>query len=57
MLYNGGFTTGIAALILIPILEHYAVPRRDEMKHYINLQDMMTVNESALRNQNKSEDK
>lgn len=57
MLYNGGFTTGIAALILIPILEHYAVPRRDEMKQYINLQDMMTVNDTALRDQYMSEDK
>ena len=50
MLYNGGFTTGVAALILIPILEHYSVEKRDEMKQYINLQDMMTVNEGALRN-------
>ena len=29
----------------------------DEIKQYIDLGDMMTVNESALRNQNKSEDK
>ncbi len=50
MLYNGGFTTGVAALILIPILEHYSVAKRDKMKQYINLQDMMTVNEGALRN-------
>ena len=49
MLYNGGFTTGVAALILIPILEHYSVPKRDQMKQHINLQDMMTVNEDALR--------
>ncbi len=49
MLYNGGFTTGVAALILIPILEHYSVPKRDHMKQHINLQDMMTVNEDALR--------
>jgi hypothetical protein len=49
MLYNGGFTTGVAALILIPILEHYSVPKRDEMTQFIDLQDMMTVNEDALR--------
>ena len=51
MLYNGGFTTGVAALILIPILEHYSVAQRDEIKQYIDLGDMMTVNEGALRNQ------
>lgn len=51
MLYNGGFTTGLAALILIPILEHYSVPKRDEIKQYINLQDMMTMNETAIRRQ------
>lgn len=51
MLYNGGFTTGVAALILIPILEHYSVAKRDEIKQYIDLVDMMTVNEGALRNQ------
>ena len=49
MLYNGGFTTGIVALILIPVLEHYAVEKRDKMKQYINLRDMITVNESAVR--------
>ena len=49
MLYNGGFTTGVAALILIPILEHYSVPKRDEMTQFIDLQDMMTINEDALR--------
>ena len=49
MLYNGGFTTGIVALILIPVLEHYAVEKRDKMRQYINLRDMITVNESAVR--------
>jgi hypothetical protein len=49
MLYNGGFTTGIVALILIPVLEHYAVEKRDRMGQYINLRDMITVNESAVR--------
>ena len=55
MLYNGGFTTGLAALILIPILEHYSVPKRREMKQYINLQDMMTMNETASRTARGSE--
>ena len=51
MLYNGGFTTGVAALILIPILEHYSVPKRDEMKQHINLQDMMTMHEEPITEQ------
>ena len=55
MLYNGGFTTGVAALILIPILEHYSVPKRREMKQYINLQDMMTVNETVSGTRDKRE--
>lgn len=32
VLYNGGFTAGITALILIPILEHYQPAVRDELK-------------------------
>ena len=49
MLYNGGFTAGITALILIPILEHYVkVPKKD-MKDHINLRDMMTLDEKAKR--------
>ena len=56
MLYNGGFTTGVAALILIPILEHYSVPKRREMKQYINLQDMMTVNETVPGKRRKNTD-
>ena len=55
MLYNGGFTTGVAALILIPILEHYSVPKRREMKQYINLQDMITVNETVSGTRDKRE--
>ena len=46
MLYNGGFTAGITALILLPILEHYVKTPRESMQ-YINLADMMTVNENA----------
>lgn len=32
VLYNGGFTTGLTALILLPILEHYVSEAREEMK-------------------------
>lgn len=32
VLYNGGFTTGLTALILLPILEHYVPEVREEMK-------------------------
>ena len=44
VLYNGGFTTGITALILIPILEHYVpVPREELKQQTINMQDMITL--------------
>jgi len=32
VLYNGGFTSGITALILLPILEHYIPSVRNELK-------------------------
>lgn len=32
VLYNGGFTAGITALILLPILEHYIPTARERMK-------------------------
>lgn len=32
VLYNGGLTTGITALILLPILEHYQPNAREEIK-------------------------
>ncbi|MBQ7536284.1 MAG: DUF1576 domain-containing protein [Stomatobaculum sp.] len=51
MLYNGGFTAGIAALILIPILEHYVKTPRDAMNQTIDLSDMMTLDENAKRPQ------
>ena len=53
MLYNGGFTTGIAALILLPILEQYIKKPREHMKQYINLRDMITVNDTATRDDGK----
>lgn len=44
ILYNGGFTTGITALILLPILEHYIPKTRTEMKNLtINMRDMLTL--------------
>lgn len=49
MLYNGGFTAGITALILIPILEHYIKTPRSSMNHTINLRDMITLDERAVR--------
>lgn len=33
VLYNGGFTSGITALILLPILEHYVPQTRTEVKY------------------------
>lgn len=32
VLYNGGFTSGITALVLVPILEHYVPAVREELK-------------------------
>ena len=32
VLYNGGFTAGITALILLPLLEHYFPAPREELK-------------------------
>ena len=46
VLYNGGFTTGLTALILLPILEHYLPKAREVMKSQtINLKDMITLDE------------
>jgi hypothetical protein len=51
VLYNGGFTTGITALILVPILEHYVPETRDQMKKQIlNMQDMITLIENISGN-------
>lgn len=44
VLYNGGFTSGITVLVLLPILEHYLPGKtREEMKEHINMQDMITL--------------
>ena len=55
MLYNGGFTAGITALILIPILEHYVKNPRSSMDQHIDLRDMMTLNENAVRSESKND--
>lgn len=47
VLYNGGFTTGITALILLPILEHYVPAAREQMKpQTLNTQDMIMLIEN-----------
>lgn len=47
VLYNGGFTTGITALILLPILEHYIPDVREQMKpQTLNMQNMITLAEN-----------
>ena len=44
MLYNGGFTAGITALLLLPVLEHYSSgPRENDGREVIDLRDMMTI--------------
>ena len=49
MLYNGGFTAGVAALILLPVLEEYVRHPRNDMDHHIDLRDMITVDQTAKR--------
>lgn len=46
VLYNGGFTTGITALILLPILEHYFPAREEIRRQGIHMQDMITLIET-----------
>lgn len=51
VLYNGGFTAGITALILVPILEHYIPAARDQLKDQtINMQDMITLIDNISAN-------
>ena len=49
VLYNGGFTAGITALILLPILEHYIPNPRNDMNHHIDLHDMITIRDSSTK--------
>lgn len=47
VLYNGGFTAGLTALILLPILEHYVPTTREQMKRQtLNMSDLITIVES-----------
>lgn len=50
VLYNGGLTTGITALILLPILEHYVPKARLRMKSQtLAVQDMIALIEKSRR--------
>lgn len=47
VLYNGGFTAGITALILLPILEHYIPAAREELKtQYSSVRVMISLVEN-----------
>ena len=44
VLYNGGFTAGTTALILLPILEHYIPTARERLKDQtIRMKDLIIV--------------
>ncbi len=43
VLYNGGFTTGITAMLLLPILEHYTAKARDEMSSASGFQSLISL--------------
>lgn len=49
MLYNSGFTAGLTALFLIPILEHYVKGPRTHMNQRVTIdpRDLITVEETA----------
>lgn len=46
VLYNGGFTTGITALILLPILEHYCQAREELKPQTIRWDSMIALVEN-----------
>lgn len=53
ILYNGGFTAGLTAMILLPILEHYFPDgARNHMTQVLNMRDMMTM--MGVRNTKKN---
>jgi len=57
VLYNGGFTAGITALILLPILEHYVPTAREQIKRqHIYTRDLITVIEPPQQNQTQKQD-
>ena len=47
VLYNGGFTSGITALILLPILEHY-IPKPETLMNNkkLNKEEMIAIVET-----------
>lgn len=47
VLYNGGLTAGITALILLPILEHYLTPREEVRDYSEQLGNMITLIENT----------
>ncbi len=46
ILYNGGFTAGITAMLLVPVLEHYIPAPRSEMSFSFRTQDSITIIEN-----------
>lgn len=50
VLYNGGFTAGTTALILLPILEHYIPTARERLKDQtIRMKDLIIVGAAGKR--------
>lgn len=57
VLYNGGFTAGITALILLPILEHYVPTVREQMKSQSKLlKTMIALDETSSVRKKQSQD-
>lgn len=55
VLYNGGFTAGITALVLLPILEHYIPAAREEIKSFrLNMADLITVEVNPQKSSKKN---
>jgi hypothetical protein len=51
VLYNGGFTAGITAMLLLPVLEHYCVAPRERMKTpSLNIENMISLVENISNN-------
>ena len=57
VLYNGGFTAGLTALILLPILEHYISEKRDEVKYpqFMKVSSMIALVEQISGGSQKQE--
>ena len=55
VLYNGGFTAGITALILLPILEHYIPVAREELKEQkIDFRSVIAVVQTTASDKKKN---